>query len=311
MPRPGRVAGLLAGYLCAVLSCLPSAYAASNSVIWERGDQIVKLVRQDDDSATPNEHPTGITADEIKAMLGTLRFRYADEDPADGVSVPVFTRTDIDNLGKALAIGLGRATPSQDLIFHVVSARRLSPGALAKRNRVSAGRVFYRDGKINIIFGQVQSPYRKKNVYGQLAEDYFPRNYGSRTAAAKHDAVLLPNATASLYQSGGDVRDDWIVIALNAAVVGDLPDDKPDPAPTPTRATSAAPAVLAETPEVPSPPAIKSNEIATGQLEGTSAQAAPTADMEERLQALKRLRERELISEDAYQSKMTEILQDL
>ncbi len=193
----------------------------------------------------------------------------------------------------------------------MVSARRLSPGAFAKRNRVSAGRVFYRGGNLNIIFGQVQSPYRKKNVYGQLAEDYYPRNYGSRTAAAKHDAVLLPNATASLYQSGGDVRDDWIVIALNAAVVGDLPDDKPDPAPTPTRATSAAPAVLAETPEVPSPPAIKSNEIATGQLEGTSAQAAPTADRGERLQALKRLRERELISEDAYQAKMKEILQDL
>ena len=311
MPRPGHVAVLLVGYLCAVLSCPPSAYAASNSVIWERGDQIVKLVGQDDDSAKPNDHPTSITPDEIKAMLETLRLRYADEGPGS-VQMPVFTQTDIDSLSKAFTIGLGRATPSQDLIFHVIGARRLSSGALARRNRVCAGRVFYRDGNLNIIFGQVQTPYRKKNVYGQIGEDFYPRNYGKREAAANHDVVLLPNAIASLYQGSGDARADWIVIKSNVAVAGDLPADKPDPVLAPTGASSAAPAVLAEVPKVPSTSAIKSKEIATGQLERTSAEAAPsTAGVEARLKALKQLRERELISEDAYQAKMKEILQDL
>ena len=87
MPRPGHVAGLPVGYLCAVLACLPSACAASNAVIWERGDQIVQLVRQDDDAAAPNDHPTSITPDEIEAMLEGLRLHYADELGTQGTSL--------------------------------------------------------------------------------------------------------------------------------------------------------------------------------------------------------------------------------
>jgi len=282
MPRPWSVAGLLVGYFCATMTCPPSAHAASNAVIWERGDQIVKLVRQDDDSAAANDHPASITRGEIKAMLETLRFRFADEDPG-GVSVQVFTRTDIDNLGKAIATGLDRATPSQDLIFHVISARRISSGAFARRNRVCAGRVFYRDGKLNIIFGQIQSPYRKKNLYGQISEDFYPRNYGSRTTATKHDVVLLQNETVSLYQSNGVVRNDWLV--MQPGVVA-----PPKPSTTSAIATETA---------------------SGGPSEETIAPSSAAENVEERLQALKQLRERGLISEDAYEAKMKDILQDL
>ena len=301
MPRPWRAAGLLVGYFVAALSCLPSAYAASNAVIWERGDQIVKLVRQDDDSAAANDHPASITRGEIKAMLETLRFRFADEDPG-GVSVQVFTRTDIDNLGKAIATGLDRATPSQDLIFHVISARRISSGAFARRNRVCAGRVFYRDGKLNIIFGQIQSPYRKKNLYGQLSEDFYPRNYGSRTAATTHDVILLPNATASLHQVGGDVRGDWIVMEAGVAAAVSSQDDDSRLARAPTGAAVEAPAK-------PSTMSTTGNESASRTADKGATSSA--ADVEERLKALKQLRERGLISEDAYEAKMKDILQDL
>jgi hypothetical protein len=243
-------------------------------------------------------------------MLETLRLRYADEDPG-GVPLPVFTKTDIDSLGKALAIGLGRAKPSQDLIFHVIGARRLSSGAFARRNRVCAGRVFYRDGNLNIIFGQVQTPYRKKNVYGQTDQDFYPRNYGSRTEAAKHDVVLLTNSATRLYKSGDGVRDDWIVMEPNATAVGEVRDDKPDPVPTP--ASSAEPVALAEAPATPSPPPdAHSMDTTKGQPEGMGSQSTrSTENVEERLKALKQLRERELISEDVYQAKMKEILQDL
>ncbi len=309
MPRPGRVAGLLVGYLCAVLSCLPSAYAASNSVIWERGDQIIKLMRQDDDSATPNDHPTSITPDKIKAMLEMLRLRYADEE-TDVTPVSVFIKEEIDNLGPAIATGLGRAAPSQDVIFHVIGARRLSPGALVRRNRVCAGRVFYRDGKFNIIFGQVQTPYRKKNVYGQISEDFYPRNYGSRSEATKHDVVLLANNAAALYQNNAGTRDDWIVIDPAAATspAADQPDAKAEPTP----ASSAAPVALAEAPETTSSPAAKNSDAVKEQAGGMTAQSTrSTTNVEERLEALKHLRDRELISEEAYQAKMKKILQEL
>ena len=304
MPRPWRVAALLAGYLGAVLSCLPGAHAASNAVIWERGDQIVKLVQQDDDSAAANDHPASITRGEIKAMLETLRFRFADEDPG-AVSVPVFTRTDIDNLGKAIATGLDRATPSQDLIFHVISARRLSSGAFARRNRVCAGRVFYRDGKLNIIFGQIQSPYRKKNLYGQISEDFYPRNYGSRTTPTEDNVILLPNAAASLYQIGGDVRGDWIVMEAGVAAAANSQDDD-------SSLALAASGAAVETPAKPSTASAAGDETASasGSTANKGAMSS-AADVEERLKALKQLRERGLISEDAYEAKMKDILQDL
>lgn len=299
------------GCIVAVLSYWSSAFAASNSIIWERGDQIVQLAKQDDASAPPNDHPISTTPGEIAAMLKMLRLRYTDEE-VDVAPVSVFTQEEIDNLGKAIAIGLGRATPSQDIIFHVIGSRRLSAGTFGRRNRVSAGRIFHRDGNLNIIFGQVQTPYRKKYIYGQIDDDFYPRNYGSRTAAANHEVVFLTNSAIRLNQRSSGVRADWIIVGPGAAVGGDQPDNIPDPVPTPTRASSVAPAVLAEAPEVPSPPEASSHDTARGQPEGMSAQEIPlTADVEERLKALKRLRERELISEDAYQTKMNEILQDL
>ena len=306
--RPSwRPENLLLGFLGAVLFCSPIVHA--NSVIWERGDQIVQLANQDDTSAPPNDHPYSITPGEIAVMLKTLRLKFGDNDD-DSTEISVFTQAEIDNLGSAVATGLGRAAPSQDIIFHVIGARRLAPGAFAKRNRVSAGRIFYRDGNVNIIFGQVQTPYRKKNIYGQIDQDFYPRNYGSRPKATRHDVVLLTNDAASL------TRDDWFVIEPGAAIASAAAASQPDaepPVPVSPPASSAAPVVLAEAPTGTPPPAASgSSDTAKEQAGGTVAQSTrSTTDVEERLEALKRLREHDLISEEAYQAKMKEILQDL
>ncbi len=312
-PRPRRAATELVGWAIVVFCCASSAYAASNSIIWERGDQIVQLAMQDDASAPPNDHPIVTTAGEIEAMLKMLRLRYADEE-SELAPKSVFTQEELDNLGDTIATGLGRAEPSQDVIFHVIGTRRLSPGAFAKRNRVSAGRVFYRGGNLNIIFGQVQTPHRKKNVYGQIDQDFYPRNYGSRTAVTKHDFILLPNSATRLYQDNRGTRNDWIVIepgATAATAAAGQPDAEPEPSPSP--ASPAVPVVVAEASTTPSSPAAgNSVEKEKKQAGGTGAESAElTADVEERLEKLKRLHERELISEEAYQAKMKEILQDL
>ena len=306
--RPWHFAASLLMYLVGSPFCL--SIAESNLVVWERGDQIVQLARQDDASAPPNEHPVRVTADEIEAMLNELRLRYAD-DASDAAPVSVFTKEEIDNLGKAIAFGLERATPSQDIIFHVIGARRLSRGAFLRRNRVNAGRVFYRDGNLNIIFGQVQTPYRKKNVYGQIDEDFYPRNYGSRTAAAEHDVELLTNRSVRHYQGDAGTRDDWLVIEPGVASGGVA-----DVTAIPEREGSGSSAVTVEPAPAQTAPTsapAESTITAAGQVEESINEVLPpsTADIEERLEALKRLRERDLITEEAYQAKMKEILQDL
>ena len=296
----------LAACMAAIPLSLSSTDAAAQEVIWERGDQTVHLIRQDDDSAAPNDHPVSMSPDEIQALLRLLRLRYADEE-GDVAPASVFTRTELDNLGKALATGLDRATPSRDLMFHVIGSRRLSPGALVRRNRVSAGRVFYQDGKLNIIFGQVQTPLRKRNIYGQRDEFFYPQNFGSRTEETEHDVILLPDSPAALNQSDAGVRNDWVIIQPGTQVVVDLPEEQTESAPAGGAAAAAAVAGVAA---ADSAPAATSEGAVSGQAD-VPGDPLSTASVEQRLQELKRLRDLELISEEAYQARMKEILQDL
>jgi hypothetical protein len=236
-------------------------------------------------------------------MLAGLRFRYRDQEPATP-AVAVFNEDQVGILGEALATGLARAGPSQDVTFSVVGAHRLSPGAFARRNRLTAGRVFFREGKLNLIFGEIQSPYRKKNVYGRVDEDFYPRKYGQRATAEEHDSVLVVNAAAGLWGTPGNAREDWVVFDLELASI--------DPA-------ASWPATAGTAPEESGPgpgasrPAPAANIDSAGRREEAAPlpEAADTPDIERRLETLKLLREKGLISEEAYRQKVDEILEDL
>lgn len=260
--------------LAAVLAGTP-ARAGPDAIIWEGDDQSVFLAPQDEEAAPPNDHPATLAPQRIESMLANLRFRYTDQ--ADSVPVAVFNEEQVEILGQAIAAGLARAEPSQDVSFSVVGAHRLSPGAFARRNRVTAGRAFFRKGKLHLIFGEIQSPYRKKNIYGRIDQDFHPRQYGSRATPGQHDSVLIASASASLRgdPGGGGTRKDWIVFDTEA--VGMHPPLAP----------------------------------ASGESNAQPAPRANTNDIEQRLATLKRLREQELISEDAYRQKVDEILQEL
>lgn len=257
----------------------PPAHAQSDRVIWEGNDQSVVLVPQDDEAAPPNDHPATVAAKDVERKLASLRFRYADKETGTA-PLPVFNAEQIEILGEALAAGLGRATPSQDVRFSIIGAQRPSPGAFLRRNRLTAGRVFFLDGKLNVIFGELQSPYRKKNIYGRLEQDFYPREYGSRATPAEREAVLVEVAATRLREDTNGPRPDWVVFDSDAV-----------------RAPGSS------STQAPEPPA-------DGPAPDPSA-AAAGGDIEQRLRTLKRLREKGLISEEAYRKKVDEILQEL
>ena len=306
--QPSRAVARTAGHsartvllcLIAALQGVSAACAASNPpVIWERGDQIVTLAPQDDPAAPPNDHPVDVTAGEVAAMLASLNMRFVDESP-EVPPISVFTRDEVTNLSAALATGLGRARPSEDIEFHMIGSRRTSPGAFTKRNRVTAGRVFSSDGDINIIFGQVQTPYRKRNLYGQRDQDFYPRNYGSRVSQVVHAIDLLATTGVRFQQGPDGDRKDWLVIDPQAAVAA-APAAQGD-----AESASAAGATAAAV-------GAAGASVAAGGSTGIDEAAAEPAamDLEQRLSELKRLFEAGLISEEAYQVRMQEILQDL
>jgi hypothetical protein len=297
---PWRIAMLYVALAMVPGILVSPAYARSNGVIWEGNDQAVLLAPQDDETAPPNDHPVSIAPQAIEEMLAGLRLRYADQE-ATTPPVAVFNKDQVDILGAALATGLARAEASQDVTFSIVGAHRVSPGAFARRNRLTAGRVFFRQGKLNLIFGEIQSPYRKKNVYGRIDEDFYPRKYGRRASAEEHEAVLLASTSGTLRSAPEGTREDWVVFEADLAnadraTVGTAPEES-IPLPPPGEAGRTPSATM--------------DDSGRREQAARRAEAIATADIEQRLETLKRLREKELISEEAYRQKVDEILDDL
>jgi hypothetical protein len=247
-------------------------------VLWSANDQWVKVEPQDDAAAPPTDHPAQLASEAISNALAALRIRVVDEDTATEAQRSVFTAEELRNLAPRIASGLAKAGPAQDVTFSTIGSHPRAAGGLVKDPGVNAGRVFYDDGKINVIFGELQSGYRKRSVYGQRTEDFTLRQQGSRTQAAEHEWALAARPGVDLHSNAGGVRNDWVKIDSAAAV---------SQAPTP-----ATPA------------------LAPGSAEGPAVTKS-SADLEHRLKTLKELRDKKLISEEAYRAKMQELLSEL
>jgi len=277
-----RVAQWTSGALALVAAITCAASAPRDIVVlWSANDQWVKVEPQDDAAASPNDHPAQLTNEAVSNALAALRIRIVDEDTAAESQRSVFTAEELRNLAPRIASGLAKAGPRQDVTFSTIGSHPRAAGGMVKDPGVNAGRVFYVDGKINVIFGELQSGYRKRSVYGQRTEDFTPRREGSRTKAAEHEWALAARPGVELHSNAGGVRNDWVEIDSAAVASG-------------AAAVSQAPA-----PATPATPAATATATKSG------------ADIEQRLQALKELRDKNLISEEAYRAKMQELLSEL
>ena len=269
--------------LVAATMCAAADTPRDVVVLWSANDQWVKIEPQDDPAASPNDHPAQLASEAISNALAALQIRIVDGDTAAAETRrSVFTAEELRNLAPRIASGLAKAGPRQDVTFSTIGSHPRAAGGLVKDPGVNAGRVFYDDGKLNVIFGELQSGYRKRNVYGQRTEDFTPRQQGSRNKAAEHEWALVPRPGVELHSNEGGVRNDWV--AIDSTVV-------------------AAQAL-------PAPAAAQAPAAAEGSAEGSGART-PSPDIEQRLQKLKELRDKNLISEEAYRAKMQELLSEL
>jgi hypothetical protein len=270
---------------CSVLALvcaagLPAATEAprNNVVVWSEQDQWVRIERQDDAAARPNDHPAALDSAAVANALRALRVRPAESAGGAQLESPAFAHEELAQLAPQIAAGLSRAGPRQDVTFSTIGSHALSPGSVMKDPNVNAGRVFYADGKLNVIFGELHANYRKKNVYGQRNQDFEARRQGSRAKAGQQKWALAAGPGVET------VRTDWVTIDPNAVGSASAVPAKP--------ATPAAPARPAAAPPVAAP-------------------AAPDQTLERRLQVLKDLRDKGLITEEAYEQKVQELLSEL
>jgi hypothetical protein len=269
----GWLSPVACGLLAIILFSSSATYAADARYLWQSRDQFVALERQDNTStgpAQPNNHPLDLTLDRLTAILESIDMRATDGDKPE----PLFTRSAIENLAPYLLQGLQEATPAEDVTFAVIGLYNALYG-LAKSPKVTTGRLFHKDGRLNIIVGLVQQEVKDRDDRRLV-----PFTPGSRLKAREGEWKLLPHSNQTGFNL---IRKDWVAFS---------DEWRPSVAPLPVAEKNVTPVQAA-----PVQPGKRNNDT-----------LKPAAD---RLTTLNELRDKGLISMEEYREKRMEILNGL
>lgn len=233
----------------------------------------VKLVDKEPHAAN-NLHPAAVDAAALRTQLGAIQVAVRD-----GIE-PLLVDEELAEIIPVVVRALSLAKPGDDvlLLSHARRGGRMAvPTAVTARLFVNAEgfNVVVNDARLSFIGDYVNTHVEPKFVYG------------SRTH---------PSAASLKSASAVSKRGDWVVIPVASLVAAGPALAQPArPAPVAVAATPAPVGVVA-TPAVPAAP---------------GSPAAVGDEIEQRLVTLKRLRDKNLISEEEYQQKRKEILQRL
>ena len=220
--------------------------------------------------AEANQHPATLQADGLRQQLAQVQFVER------GAAQALFSADELAELTGPLVQALGRAGPGDDVLL-LSSVRR--EGAMFLAPTALTARLFVQGGQLQLIVRDARFEF-----YDAYRGTHQPPRFefGSRTASG----------SASLRSAGAtNRRGDWLSIPLVPVAAQAAP------------ATSAAPAIPAAM------PAAAPAAAATPAAPRKPLDAAGAEDIERRLETLKRLRDKSLITEEEYQHKRKEILQ--
>jgi hypothetical protein len=283
-----------------------AAQSDADRTIWHSREQNVRIVKQEvvkGGVVTQNDHPIILDSGQIRSALSFLEVRPTEAEKP----IPVFTAPELDVLCGKLSEALAQAGPDEDVTFAVVGQRKALYG-LARQRKVTTGRVFYREGKLNIIFGKMVDDINEENRHDYRADNDFrlnPLTPGSRIRPVSHKWVLEEQPDAQFHASGGMIRSDWLVLDLATM--------------TAHEALGVKPAKLVKAPlETPGSP-LKETVPQESRREAGTSEPAPSASsaakpgktIEERLTILNNLRDKKLITDDEYKAKRNNILNEL
>jgi len=258
----------------------PSKEANNESAktLWHFRYQYVRIEPQDTCSkepAEPNDQPVALAADDLRTALASLKFISPHLDRP----VAVFTREELDTLVPPMVRAFRQADADEDVTLAIQGTH---PGSLGYRRGMTTARLFYRNGKLNLIIGclhtavnDYDSPLHVENTDRRLKP--FPEAYRCQPAALK--ASWTPSTPGlHLHEQDGGLRNDWLVLSLG---------QKPVSVPA-----EATPAVA---PHQKMPPTDNLND----------------RNIVHRLKILKQLRDQDLITDQEFKAKKRQILQGL
>jgi len=223
--------------------------------------------------APANAHPATLSDEALVAALGPV------QASVEGQSIPLFAKDELKGLARPLREALALARPGDDLIL--LSTYKRGGGFMEMAVGLTA-RLFVADGALNLIVQDARLNFMDRYSADRTLPTFV---YGSRTAASGA-TLAAPQATRR--------RADWLSFPLT-------------PAPAPAVAPAATPTPAPAVPPVAAPP---KPAVAPAPAPATKDEAFYEAQAQ-RLRALKKLRDENLISEAEYQEKREAILKTL
>jgi hypothetical protein len=302
---------------------------AEGRTLWSWQERYVRIAPQATPGAPPNDHPVELTPTQVGAMLDALQmtrpaqkrlFTRAEKE-REGDALPVFSDAELEVLSETLSEGLAEAGPREDLVFLTVGNYDYAFGGVLKERQANAGRAFFRDGRLNVIFGAVHGQIREARGAGALVA--YPAQIpepGVRARPSETDPRwrLLDAPGVTLHRGEAGERGDWVLIDPETTLAGyeQRRAAAAQAGADESRVRDEVSRVTAEQERLRQEVEQLQREVRapTPAAEAPAPAAAPApapradASLEERLRTLKRLREQDLISEDIYKAKVEELL---
>lgn len=278
-----------------------------------------KYTPQDSKQFGNNDHPVRLEAKTIGLALKALQFtekRFLSGAQTRGV----FSTTQIRKLGKYLAEGLESAQPQQDIVF-VMEGGRSKLILLNEKNFV-AGRVFYQQGKLNIILGEYDRARNDafESVYDPSGRAAVPYSFdhGRRSKSSGQFEWAIDRIDGfSQKEMDGKLRQDWLVLDLTEVARGYVEREKQAQNQNQDRTQSVVDQEVAlrsvnsslarERRGIRADMARMRKEMHAIQSAGKGS----AISVEERMATLARLRDKELITEQEYEAKRQVILDEI
>jgi hypothetical protein len=289
-------------------------FEKDKDIIWKTSlNQYIKYGKQDTVKFGGNDHPVELNEKEIFYSLKALEYEEKSFLSFTETLKTVFTSLQLKVLSESLVKGLRNAKPDQDIIFVLEKAESKMLGL--KDKTFSAGRAFYKDGKLNIIMGEYEffrsEAFEKQYDPGGQSAVPYSFNFGKRTRQSKaFEDVTFSSAGIENNQLNGNRRSDWLMIdvktAANAYLAGENKRQNPVTAADKKLEEEAA-KLAKQRREMRAEMARMRKEV----QDATSNKSSDAKSIEERMATLDQLLDKKLITQDEYDNKRKEILSDI
>jgi hypothetical protein len=286
--------------------CSPAfamGFFTDNNIIWQAGaNEFIKYIDQDTSSPGKNDHPVVLQAKEINTILVSIKFHEQEKDKlaTEDKFKSVFTDQQASLLGRYLEQGLKEAKPHQDIIFVLEkSVKRLT--LLKPARYFVAGRVFYKDNKLNIIIGDYD--LLRNEAFEAVSDPtgtghiHYSFDYGNRSKPSSFKKTIASINGIENKQQNNTRRGDWLVIDVSVA-------SKAIEHMTSMRKQEEMENRRKEIVEV-----LGSED--TILIDATNSSEKATRSVVERLTELELLRNKDLITDEEYAQKRKQILDEL